>query len=105
MSFTSTIRILKVNEKRSGNKNGRDWSMQDAECILLSDTGEVEQVGVLQLPKVMMGDAAPAPGVYVGGFALQAGMMDRRIGAILTSLTPVPLKGAPVTPATPKAPA
>ena len=94
--LTSIIQILKVNEKRSGNKNGRDWSMQDCECALLADTGELEQVGVLQLPKDMMGDAAPKAGVYVGAFALRAGMQDRKIVAVLTALTPyvVPKAGA-----------
>lgn len=88
MALTSIIQILKVNEKRTGTKNGRDWAMQDCECALLADTGELEQVGVLQLPKDMMGDAQPKPGVYVGAFALRAGMQDRKITAVLTALTP-----------------
>ena len=66
MALTSILQILKVNEKRTGSKNGRDWAMQDAECALLADSGELEQVGVLQLPKDMMGDAAPKVGVYLG---------------------------------------
>ncbi|WP_343593349.1 hypothetical protein [Paracidovorax wautersii] len=88
MSFTSVLQILKVNDLRSGSKDGRAWQMQDAECILLGDSGEVQQVGVLQLPRHLVGEAAPAPGTYVGGFALQAGMRDRRISAVLVSLQP-----------------
>ncbi|RYH64326.1 MAG: hypothetical protein EON54_06695 [Alcaligenaceae bacterium] len=88
MSLTSILQVLKVNEMRSGSKDGRAWQMQDAECILLGDSGEVEQVGVLQLPKHMVGEAAPKPGTYLGGFALQAGMRDRRINAVLVSLQP-----------------
>lgn len=88
MALTSIIQILKVNEKRTGEKNGRAWAMQDAECALLADTGELEQVGVLQLPKDMMGEAAPKPGIYIGAFALRAGMQDRKIGAVLTALQP-----------------
>lgn len=88
MALTSIIQILKVNEKRTGNKNGRDWAMQDAECALLNDTGELEQVGGLELPKELMGDAAPKPGVYLASFALRAGMRDRKIVAVLTALTP-----------------
>lgn len=88
MALTSIIQILKVNELRSGVKNGRPWTMQDAECALLADTGELEQVGVLQLPKDMMGDAAPKVGTYLGAFALRAGMQDRKIAAVLTALTP-----------------
>ena len=94
MAHTSIIQILKVNEKRTGNKNGRDWAMQDCECALLSETGELEQVGVLQLPKEMMGDNAPKAGTYVGSFALRAGMQDRKIGSVLTALTPYPVGGA-----------
>lgn len=95
MAVTLIIQILKVNEKRTGNKNGRDWAMQDAECMLLSDTGELEQVGVLQLSKDMMGENAPKPGIYSASFALRAGMQDRKIGAVLTSLTPYPMVKAP----------
>ncbi|WP_312790562.1 hypothetical protein [Diaphorobacter nitroreducens] len=94
MALTSIIQVLKINELRKGNKNGRDWAMQDAECMLLNDAGELEQVGVLPLPKDMMGDAAPKPGIYVGSFALRAGMQDRKIGAVLTALTPYPAKPA-----------
>lgn len=95
MAMTSIIQILKINEKRTGTKNGRDWAMQDAECMLLADTGEIEQVGVLQLPKDMMGDAAPKLGIYSGSFALRAGMQDRKIGAVLTALTPHVVTRAP----------
>lgn len=94
MALTSIIQILKINELRKGNKNGRDWTMQDAECMLLNDSGELEQVGVLQLAKDMTGDAAPKPGIYSASFALRAGMQDRKIGAVLTSLTPYPMKPA-----------
>lgn len=103
MSLTSIIQILKINEKRTGNKNGRDWAMQDAECMLLADTGEIEQVGVLQLPKDMMGDAAPKLGIYIGSFALRAGMQDRKIGAVLTALNPYTLPAAKAPAAAPKA--
>lgn len=101
MALTSIIQILKVNELRKGTKNGRDWAMQDAECMLLSDTGELEQVGVLQLPKDMLGEFAPKPGIYCGAFALRAGMQDRKIGSVLTALTPyaVPKSSASVKPA------
>lgn len=88
MSLHSIIRIIKVNEKRSGTKDGRAWELQDAECLLLDDNGEAQQVGVLSLPKHLRGDNAPKPGVYLGAFALQAGLRDRRIEALLTNLQP-----------------
>lgn len=90
MALTSIIQILKLNEVRSGKsqKTGKDYSMQDCECALLADTGVLEQVGVLQLPKEMMGEHAPQPGIYLGSFALRAGMQDRKIAAVLTGLQP-----------------
>lgn len=90
MSLHSIVQIIKVNEKRSGTKDGRAWELQDAECLLLDDVGNPQQVGVLSLPKHLRGDDAPKPGIYLGSFALQAGMRDRRIEALLTALQPHP---------------
>jgi len=95
MSLTSIIKIIKVNEKRTGSKDGRAWEMQDAECILLDENGEEQQVGVLPLPKHLRGDTAPGRGVYLGSFALQAGLRDRRIEAVLTGLQPYGVPKAP----------
>lgn len=95
MAVTSIIKVIKVNEKRTGSKDGRAWEMQDAECILLDDTGEEAQVGVLSLPKHLRGENAPARGIYLGSFALQAGMRDRRIEAVLTGLQPYGVKTPP----------
>lgn len=95
MAVISIIKILRVNEVRSGVKDNRPWKMQDAECILLDDNGEETQVGVLSLPKHLMEENAPARGTYVGSFSLQAGMKDRRIGAVLTGLQPYGVKTAP----------
>jgi len=88
----SILQILKVNEPRSGIKDGRPWSMQDAECVLIKETGEYDQVGVLRLPRELSGDKAPQPGRYIGSFALAAGMKDRRIEAVLTGLRPYDIK-------------
>jgi len=103
MAFTSILQVLKVNELRKGTstKTGRPYEMQDCECALLSDAGELEQVGVLPLGKDMMGDNAPKVGTYTASFALRAGMQDRKIGAVLTGLTPYDVRkpGAPVVPA------
>lgn len=93
--FSALIQIIKVNEKRSGQKDGRAWELQDAECLLLNEDMTPSQVGVLSLPKHLRGDMAPKPGVYTGTFALQSGLRDRRIEALLTGLTPVPKAQAP----------
>lgn len=93
----SLIQIIKVNELRSGTKDGRGWAMQDAECILLTENGEPDQVGVLQLPKHLMGDGKVnkvEKGTYLGTFALAAGMRDRRIEARLTGLQPYDVRKA-----------
>jgi hypothetical protein len=93
----SILQIFKVNEARRGEKDGRKWEMQDAECALLDDAGTIQTVGVLQLPRDLVDKATP--GVYLGSFALKAGYQDRRIGAVLVGLNPVP----PGTFGTPKA--
>lgn len=101
----SIIRIFKVNEVRKGvgRESGKPYEMQDAECCLLKDTGEIDQVGVLTLPKELTGEDANgrprvAPGDYIGTFALKSGMKDRKIGAVLVGLQPYavkqPVKGA-----------
>lgn len=104
MSLTSIIQILKVNEPRSGtSKEGRPWTMQDAECMTLQDTGELDQVGVLPLPREMMGESAPKPGIYIGSFAMRADMKTRRIGPVLVALNPYVVPPTGKQPATPAA--
>jgi hypothetical protein len=86
------LQILKVNEIREGvgklSKN--PYRMQDAECLILSDAGEVDQVGVLMLSKEQVGNTDP--GTYLGSFAMRANTSregGRKIEAVLTGLTPV----------------
>lgn len=93
MSFSSLVQIIVVNEARSGTKDGRQWSMQDAECILLKDDRTPSQVGVLMIPKDLQGKVTP--GLYTASFALRPNMASRRVEAVLTGLVPVPTgKGA-----------
>ena len=88
----SILQILKINEAKTGTskKTGNAYDMQDAECLLLTETGEVDQVGVLMIPKDLRGKVVP--GIYMGTFALRSSLMDRRIEAVLTGLSPVPVK-------------
>lgn len=97
MSLTSIVQILKINELRKGvsTRTNRPYEMQDAECALLDESGEIQQVGVLQLPRDMTGERAPSKGVYLGAFALQASLKDRRIGAVLTDLRPYAAQRSP----------
>lgn len=89
----SIIQILKVNEVRAiPTKTGTPFNVQDAECMLLKPDGTIDCVGVLALPREMMGDNAPALGVYTASFGLAAGYKDRKINAVLANLLPVPPK-------------
>lgn len=93
----SILQILKVNEARSGTKDGRAWEMQDAECLLLKEDGSVDQVGVLMLPKELRNKVGP--GTYLGSFALRPNMASRRIEAVLTGLQPYSTKPPAARPA------
>lgn len=88
--MNSILQILKLNEPRSGVKNDRKWEMQDAECLILNEDGTVDQVGVLMIPKDMMGKVQP--GTFMGSFSLRANTSregGRKIEAQLTGLQPL----------------
>lgn len=92
----SIIRILVVSPLRSGKsaKTGNDWAMQDAQCILINDDGQLGEVGALTLPKDLTGTTAEGlpkvvPGDYIGSFAMQVDRRDGgRLKAVLTGLQP-----------------
>ncbi|KGH12948.1 hypothetical protein P608_09920 [Comamonas thiooxydans] len=64
--------------------------MQEAECILLDADGAVSQVGVLDVPKDMIGNIVP--GTYTATFSLAAHYQTRKIESRLTNLTRLPNK-------------
>lgn len=80
------VQIIKVNEEKTGVKDGRPWAIQDCECLLLNDDGTPAQVGVLSLPKDLRGKVIV--GTYTGSFSLQADLRSRRIEARLVGLQP-----------------
>ncbi|OWQ83849.1 hypothetical protein CDN99_25630 [Roseateles aquatilis] len=86
----SIIQILKLNEPKTGTsaKTGRAYDMQDAECLLLTADGAIDQVGVLQVPKALRDQVKP--GTYTATFALNANFASRRIEAVLTGLVAIP---------------
>lgn len=88
----SILQIIKVNDEKTGVKDGRPWAIQDCECILLKDDGTPDQVGVLSLPKDLRGRVVP--GTFLGTFALRADLRSRRIEAVLTGLQPYATKTA-----------
>lgn len=98
MQHTSIVQIFKVNEARSGVKDGRSWDMQDAECALITPEGEIHQVGVLRIPRHLR--ETVKVGYFTASFSLQASMKDRRIESVLTGLTPLPAGTAKPAPKT-----
>ncbi len=83
------LEILKLNPIREGvgKQSGQPYRMQDAECMILDDKGEVDQVGVLMLSKDQVG--VTEKGTYLGSFAMRANTSKdggRRIEAVLTGL-------------------
>lgn len=90
----SILQILKLNDPRSGEKNGRKWEMQEAECLILNEAGDVAEVGVLMIPKDLMGKVPV--GTFYGTFALRANKSregGRRIEAVLTGLQAIKKSG------------
>jgi hypothetical protein len=86
------LQILKTNPIREGvgRSSGQPYRMQDAECLILDDQGNVDQVGVLMLSKDQVGKTDP--GIYLGSFAMRANTSKdggRKIEAVLTGLMPV----------------
>lgn len=95
------LQVLKLNDKREGvgKASGKPYSMQDAECVILNEAGEPDSVGVLMIPKDLMGQVQP--GTYAGAFAMRASNArdgGRRIGAVLTGLRLVKRSGTGFVP-------
>lgn len=98
MNHTSLIQIIKVGELQNKTFEGRSYQVQECECILINDDGTPESVGVLRLADNMRGDKAPAVGTYSAKFSLKPSPKDRKIGAVLTGLTPAGKQAAAAAP-------
>lgn len=102
MAFSSTVQILKVvNEVREKKDKSGTYQVRQAVCTVLLDDGSVEAAGNLRLTESLC--EGLVPGVYRAGFSMaQVGYGDNRgdIVSQLVSLTPVPMRGAPVPAAT-----
>lgn len=88
MQMTSLIQILKVGVVQDKKWEGREYQVQECECVLLTPEGEMESVGVLRLSEEFRKNP-PAKGTYSAVFSLVASPKDRRIGAVVTGLTAV----------------
>ena len=72
-------RLTRVALIKSKRPNACSWTIP----------GEIESVGVLRLSKEFQKDP-PAKGTYTAKFSLAVSPKDRKIGAQLIGLTPVP---------------
>jgi hypothetical protein len=88
------MQVLVVGEKRTGVKDGRAWAMQEAQCMLLDENGEVVQVGVYDLKRDEIDKMGQ--GLYLPRYALTVGNGDKTKGKLIPSFagwTPM-VKGA-----------
>lgn len=89
MQYSSVVQVLKVHDPREGiGKTGKPWKIQEAECILLDGDGAVAQVGVLDVPRDLVG--LIAPGNYTASYSMRAHWQTRKIGPELVALTRIP---------------
>jgi len=86
---TSILQVLKLNEPRAWNMDGRSGMSHSAECLLLNDDWTVDQVGVLKIRGEEL-IAKTKVGIYTASFAMRANPSSRVIEAVLTDLTPLP---------------
>lgn len=110
--FSSTIQVLKVeNEERTSKKTGDAYQHFAARCILLTDDGEVETVGVINSRRITPElRESMRVGTFRATFALRVpdyGQDKGDVICMLTGLVPVATPGqkAPAAPVAPQAPA
>lgn len=104
MAHSSTIQVLKVVNEQRKTREGKDYTVRMAECVLYTDDGEVEVAGPLRLSEELVNGLKP--GWYRAGFSMVRSFADATKNELVSkcvSLTPVPVKGAPVPVSTPKA--
>lgn len=97
MSFSSTIQILKVDEPvtRKG-KDGSDYTINTAQCALLTDDGRLDKVGRLRIPEALK--ESVKEGIFRATFSLAVAEWGQNKGDVVTQLVgivPVPVRGAP----------
>ncbi len=84
----STIQIFKLDEVKKGTskKTGNPYEIHTAQAALIDIAGNVDTVGVLDIPRDLVGKVAP--GKYAGTFAMKTNFQTGRIESVLTGLTP-----------------
>lgn len=98
MAHSSTVQVLKVVNEMRKSKKGEDYTIRMAECVLLTDEGEIEVAGPLRLSEELVKDLKP--GFYRAGFSMVRSTYGDNKGDIVSkcvSLTPVPTRGNPAS--------
>lgn len=92
----STIQIFKLDEVKKGTskKTGNPYEIHTAQAALIDVAGNVDTVGVLDIPPDLRGKVTP--GKFTGTFAMKTNFQNGRIEAALVGLTPFaePKQGA-----------
>lgn len=89
----SILQILLVHPAEQKTYEGRSYTTQSAECVILNDDGTPAEVGVLPVPESLR--EVVKAGFFIGRFALRASKRrdgGRRIEAVLTGLEPYAVK-------------
>lgn len=86
----STIHVFKLDEPKKGisRKSGQPYEIHTAQTALIDAAGNVDTVGVLDIPPDLRGQVNP--GRYTATFAMKTNFMNGRIEAALVGLLPVP---------------
>lgn len=85
----STIHVFKLDEVKKGTsrKTGNPYEIHTAQTALIDAAGNIDTVGVLDIPKELQGKVNP--GRYTASFAMKTNFQNGRIEAVLTGLVPV----------------
>ena len=85
----STIHIFKLDEVKKGTskKTGKDYEIHTAQAALIDAAGNVDTVGVLDIPPDLRGKVGP--GRFTGTFAMKTNFMTGRIESALVGLLPL----------------
>lgn len=88
-TMQSTIHVFKLDEVKKGisKKSGQPYEIHTAQTALIDVAGNVDTVGVLDIPPDLRGKVNP--GRYTATFAMKTNFMTGRIEAALVGLLPI----------------
>lgn len=94
-TMQSAIHVFKLDEVKKGvsKKTGNPYEIHTAQTALIDVNGNVDTVGVLDIPTELRGKVNP--GRYTATFAMKTNFQNGRIEAVLTGLVPLADKKSP----------